>query len=167
MIKSPESNSIIRFQDCDPFGHLNNSKYIDYMFNAREDQLIKNYNLNIFQMAQVDKKAWVSGKSEIIYLKPAFVMEKVVIQTRLIDYSAKYVQAEMVMFDLHKTHVKSVLWGKFFHYDLKTNKGIEHSDEHMELFKTLHMPIVADNLDDRAFNVAKQLKTNGVAQRVI
>ena len=158
MIKSPESKAVIRFQDCDPFGHLNNSKYIDYMFNAREDQLIHTYGLNIFQMAQVDKKAWVSGKSEIIYLKPAFVMEKVLIQTRLINYSEKYVQAEMVMYDHQKTQVKSVLWAKFFHFDLKNNKGTEHSEELMELFRKVHLPIEAENLDDRAFNIARSLK---------
>ena len=25
----PESTAIVRFPDCDPFNHLNNSKYID------------------------------------------------------------------------------------------------------------------------------------------
>ena len=28
-----------RFSDCDPFGHLNNARYIDYFINAREDHL--------------------------------------------------------------------------------------------------------------------------------
>ncbi len=37
-----ESKVKIRFPDCDPFNHLNNSKYIDYFINAREDQLIGN-----------------------------------------------------------------------------------------------------------------------------
>ena len=29
--KTPESTRIVRFQDCDPYGHLNNAKYIDYL----------------------------------------------------------------------------------------------------------------------------------------
>ncbi|WP_192348725.1 hypothetical protein [Algoriphagus sp. Y33] len=33
--KIPESNSVIRFQDYDPFNHLNNARYIDYFINAR------------------------------------------------------------------------------------------------------------------------------------
>jgi len=37
----------IRFQDCDPFNHLNNSKYIDYFINTREDQLLEYYGLEI------------------------------------------------------------------------------------------------------------------------
>ncbi|MFD0878196.1 hypothetical protein ACFQ1A_28770, partial [Massilia pinisoli] len=30
--KVTESKAIIRFQDCDPLQHLNNSKYFDYYF---------------------------------------------------------------------------------------------------------------------------------------
>jgi acyl-CoA thioester hydrolase len=29
--KELESTAVIRFQDCDPFGHLNNARYIDYL----------------------------------------------------------------------------------------------------------------------------------------
>ena len=29
----------VRFSDCDPIGHLNNVKYIEYMLNAREDHV--------------------------------------------------------------------------------------------------------------------------------
>lgn len=34
-----KSTAKIRFIDCDPIGHLNNSKYLDYMLNAREDHV--------------------------------------------------------------------------------------------------------------------------------
>jgi len=37
--KLTESRAIIRFQDCDPLRHLNNAKYFDYFYNAREDQV--------------------------------------------------------------------------------------------------------------------------------
>ena len=33
------STAIIRFQDCDPYSHLNNGRYLDYFMNAREDQV--------------------------------------------------------------------------------------------------------------------------------
>ena len=44
MTKILESKIRVRFQDCDPFNHLNNSSYIDYFFDAREDQLHNRYN---------------------------------------------------------------------------------------------------------------------------
>jgi acyl-CoA thioesterase FadM len=158
MNKAPESKATIRFQDCDPFGHLNNSKYIDYMFNAREDQLISEYGLNLFEMAQFTKKGWVSAKNEIVYLKPSFVMEEVVIQTRLVDYSEKHVTAEAIMFDKNKKQIKALLWAKFFHFDLASKKGITHSEEFMSLFKKIHDPVIADAVDQRAINLSKALK---------
>ena len=42
-----ESKMKVRFHDCDPFNHLNNSRYIDYIVTARGDQLLENYNLDI------------------------------------------------------------------------------------------------------------------------
>ena len=41
-----ESKVKIRFQDCDPFNHLNNAAYINYFINAREDQILENYHLD-------------------------------------------------------------------------------------------------------------------------
>ena len=45
--KTWESKHLIRFPDCDPFNHLNNSRYLDYFINAREDHLIKFHQFNI------------------------------------------------------------------------------------------------------------------------
>jgi len=42
----------IRFQDCNPFNHLNNSKYLEYFINAREDQIAEQYDLDIFNYMQ-------------------------------------------------------------------------------------------------------------------
>ena len=156
--KTPESQKLIRFQDCDPFGHLNNSKYIDYMINVREDHLIEEYDLNVFRMAHQDKRSWIVGQNEIAYLKPSLVMEQVTIQTRLIDYTDRYVQAEMVMYDKHKTHVKAVLWTRFFHFDFGLGRAIAHSEELMELFKSVHMPLPVDRVEQRAKMLARDLK---------
>ncbi|MDA8650906.1 thioesterase, partial [Flavobacteriaceae bacterium] len=43
-----ESKAIVRFQDCDPFNHLNNAAYLNYLVNAREDQLMEAYGINIY-----------------------------------------------------------------------------------------------------------------------
>ena len=39
MNKNPNLDYKIRFNDGDLFGHLNNSRYLDYFINAREDHL--------------------------------------------------------------------------------------------------------------------------------
>ena len=161
--KNPESERIIRFQDCDPYGHLNNSKYIDYMINVREDHLIEEYDLNVFRMAHIEKRSWLVGQSEIAYLKPSVVMEKVIIQTRLIDFSDRFVQAEMVMYDKRKSHVKAVLWTKFFHFDFKLGKAAKHTKEMMTLFESLKQGLPVDRVEQRAKMLSKELSASVLA----
>jgi acyl-CoA thioesterase FadM len=48
----------VRFSDCDPIGHLNNVKYLDYMFNAREDHVETFYG---FTYEEYTKKQAVLG----------------------------------------------------------------------------------------------------------
>lgn len=46
--KEPIGDVVIRFQDCDPFGHLNNARYIDYFINERENHLLQYYNFDTY-----------------------------------------------------------------------------------------------------------------------
>src|SRR3989338_5688897 len=85
MEKKPTSRVKIRFQDCDPFNHLNNGRFLDYFFNAREDHLTEHYNLDIFTQLKKTGCAWVVASNQIAYLKPAMVAEEVVIETKLIE----------------------------------------------------------------------------------
>jgi acyl-CoA thioester hydrolase len=66
----PITDVTIRFQDCDPFGHLNNARYIDYFINVREDHLLEHYNLDIFERQKQSNKNWVISKTKISYLFP-------------------------------------------------------------------------------------------------
>ena len=69
--RTPTSIARIRFQDCDPFNHLNNGRYTDYFLNAREDHLLEHYGLDIYTIARTTGLAWVVSESHIAYLKPA------------------------------------------------------------------------------------------------
>ena len=85
--KVVESKAKIRFQDCDPFNHLNNGSYINYFMNHREDQLIEHYNIDVYNMAKAEGKSWVSNSNQIAYLRPALLMETVVIESQLIHFN--------------------------------------------------------------------------------
>src|SRR5258707_7296042 len=82
--KELESIAYVRFQDCDPFQHLNNARYIDYFMNAREVQLIQFYNFRIFDVPKQTNQGWVVTRTQIAYLSPAMMQEYLVIRTRLI-----------------------------------------------------------------------------------
>jgi acyl-CoA thioester hydrolase len=120
--KHPHSSTIVRFQDCDPLGHLNNSKYIDYFMNAREDHLRDYYNLDIYELSKNAGYGWVVMQNQISYLKPAFLNEKIVLESMLIYFDSYSVVVEMKMWDANKTKLKSVIWSRLVAVDIRTGK---------------------------------------------
>lgn len=138
--KTLESTVKVRFPDCDPFNHLNNSKYIDYVINAREDQLLANYDLDIHKLAREQGISWVVAQNQVAYLTPATLMETVTIQTQLIYCDSKSLVVEALMWNEDKTSLKSVQWSKFIHVDLRTKKSHTHSDDLMHLFTEVVNP---------------------------
>jgi len=148
--KTWESKTLIRFPDCDPFNHLNNARYIDYFINAREDHIIANLNFNIYQYATQNGFAWVVSKNQIAYLRPALLMETVVIDSCLLKLGDKEVFVEMKMWNERRDKIKSVLWSTFVHINMRTQKPENHSKELMELFKPFENPLPStSSFDER------------------
>ncbi len=137
----------IRFNDCDSFRHLNNSGFIDYMLNAREDHLFEFHDIS---MTELYKKgaAWMVNRHEIVYLAPAMHGEQVCIQSDLIKLSDDSLFVEMIMWDKHQKQVKAILWTKFIHFDLKTGKR----DKHPQWFMELAAPLEKANLQGYSIN---------------
>jgi acyl-CoA thioester hydrolase len=147
--KTLESKAIIRFQDCDPFNHLNNGNYINYFMNHREDKLVDDYHVDVYQMATKQGKSWVSGSNQIAYLRPALTMETVHIESQLIHYTDSELLVEMRMYNEEKTQLKSVIWSSFVHFNLLTQKRETHQQDLMALFKNVHVPLKSRIFEDR------------------
>lgn len=145
-----ESKAVIRFSDCDPFNHLNNARYIDYFINAREDHIMTNMNFNIYHYAAKHGMGWVVSKNQIAYLKPAFLMETVAIDSAALFVGNREVIVEMKMWDAQKDKLKSILWSNFVHINMKTQKPENHSIELMNMFKPVENPLPsAMSFDER------------------
>ncbi|WP_336514850.1 acyl-CoA thioesterase [Pollutibacter soli] len=138
-----ESKMKIRFHDCDPFNHLNNARYIDYIVTARGDQLLDNYDLDIYRLAREKAIGWVSAQTQISYLVPAMVMEEVTIQTQLISFSDKSLVFEGLMWNNDTTQLKAVMWTKLVHFSLTHQKSHNHSAELIQLFQQIVNPLVS------------------------
>lgn len=130
------SSYIIRFSDCDPFGHLNNSRYIDYMLNAREDHLKTNYDLALDNYYR-QGLGWVVGGHEIVYMKPARYNEEVVIRTQLRMAGDSELLAELIMLDKEEKQMKAILWSRFVFINLKTGKRENHPEELLAFLRQL------------------------------
>ena len=132
-----ESKMIIRFQDCDPLQHLNNSKYFDYFFNAREDQLAKIYNFNLGNLYKEFNTAWVAYQHQIAYVKPAYFGEWVHIISRVIFYNADTLVVEYLMTDENKTQLKTFLWTTLKYVDAKKGTKANHHQPVMDFLETI------------------------------
>mgnify|MGYP000247637648 CR=1 FL=1 len=151
-----ESKATIRFQDCDPFNHLNNGNYINYFMNHREDQVLANYNLDIYKMAKTIGKSWVSGSNQIVYFKPAYTMETVLIESQLYHFTDSELHVEMRMYDENKKYLKSVIWSSFIHFNLLEQKREKHSEELMQIFKSFHNPLEENIFEERIKAIKKR-----------
>ncbi len=139
-----ESKTKIRFHDCDPFNHLNNSKYIDYIISVREDQLLEHYDLDIYNLVKQNGVGWVAVQTQISYLNPAAPNEEVIIQTALIEFSGKSLLLEGIMWDSDKRIPKAIMWIKLVHFHLPTQKSIAHTEALMQLFTAVVNPVNTD-----------------------
>ncbi|HEY4652474.1 MAG TPA: acyl-CoA thioesterase [Pontibacter sp.] len=129
-----QSKTLIRFEDCDPFGHLNNGRYTDYFLNAREDQLRDNYSLDIYRHMQQTGKVWVVATSQIAYLREAKLMEEVTLQTCLRWFTETDLLMEAQMLDKNSEKIKSVAWMRFSYIDVKQGRKTPHEPHLMALF---------------------------------
>lgn len=149
MNKSPESKARIRFKDCDPLGHLYNTRFIEYMLEAREDQIRDHYGLDLMEYAEKRKMAWVLIKHEISFLKEAKRNELVVIKSALIHSTEKSLMVEYQMWNEDKAQLKALLWSRFIHVDLMTKKSAPHPDDIREMLDSVLIPVSEISLDDR------------------
>jgi len=150
-----ESKVKIRFQDCDPFNHLNNAAYINYLINAREDQLIEHYDLDIYKMARTLGKSWLVASNQIAYLKPAFLMEEVVIDSQLLYFNDTSLRLELKMWNHDKTEIKAVMWSVFVHFNLQKQKRDVHSETLTDIFRKVVNPIETATFEDRILSFKK------------
>jgi thioesterase-3 len=148
----------VRFQDCDPFNHLNNGRYFDYFMNAREDQLIEHFGIDIYKLAKKTGLSWVVGSTKIAFLRPAFLMERVLIESQTIAYSNKDLLVEMRMYNEDGNQLKCIVWFNFVHYNLSTQKVERHSEEWMKLYEEICLPLKEKSFDERHASL-QMLKT--------
>ena len=156
-IKEPHSTIKIRFQDCDPFGHLNNAAYINYFINAREDHLQQFYGIDIYERQKNTNENWFITKNQIAYFQPSGIMEDVTIKTRLLRFTNNSILIEGVMLDADAAKLKSVIWIEFRYVNVESGRLARHPDDLIALLTAIQYTEskpIAEQFDDRL----KQIK---------
>ncbi len=152
------SKTVVRFQDCDAFGHLNNASFITYFINAREDHLREYYDFDLYEHARSSNNNWFIGRHEIAYLRPAALGETVSIQTGLLQFSNRSLVVEGIMFDEAAKKIKAVQWTTFRYVDVQRGRAAEHPASITNLLASVVLEDVErESLDGRI----RQLKKTG------
>ncbi len=157
-----ESRVIIRFQDCDPLQHLNNAKYFDYYFNAREDQVAKLYGFSPGQLFRELGTSWVVYQHQIAYVRPALVSEWIRIRSRLIHFTEDTTVTEYFMTDDAGRQLKNVLWVTSKYISVATGKRIPHDPAVMDFLGVICEPNV--KFEELVFNERIRAIKNGFSQ---
>ena len=153
-----QSKYQVRFQDSDPFRHLNNARYLDYFVNAREDQFEEAFGIKTGEMAFTDGIGWVVTKNLISYLVPANVNEDILIESQLLEYGNKHLLIEMRMWDEHRKVLKALNWVSLVHIDIQKGRPMNHSENLMAMFETILLPIETKDFDERTMHYSLQNK---------
>ena len=124
--KETESRLVIRFQDCDPLQHLNNAKYFDYYFNAREDQVPKLYGVEMMDFIKKYNATWVIYNHNISYVRPAKVGEWVRIMSRVLWYNQNTAIIEYYMTDDAKKELKNIMWTTLKYVTIAEGRTTSH-----------------------------------------
>ncbi|HLU90935.1 MAG TPA: acyl-CoA thioesterase [Cyclobacteriaceae bacterium] len=154
--RETESRVVIRFQDCDPLQHLNNAKYFDYFFNAREDQVPKLYGLEMIDLIKKYQATWVVYNHNISYVRPAMVGEWVRIMSRVIWHNHNTILVEYYMTDDEKRELKTLLWSTMRYVSMTDGRSRDHQGAVVDFIKAVSLE--ADGSDTNIRERVKFLK---------
>ncbi|WP_027376021.1 acyl-CoA thioesterase [Kaistella palustris] len=136
----------IRFSDCDPIGHLNNVKYLEYMLNAREDHVESGYGFTYEEYTRKTGCTWITVQNEIAYLREVRYNARVLITSKTIEVGDTLSKVEILMTSPDGKIIHSVLWLTVLYFDMKTRRAAKHPDDTKELFQRFLV-----NMDEKDF----------------
>jgi YbgC/YbaW family acyl-CoA thioester hydrolase len=142
----------VRFGDCDPFGHLNNARYVDYLLNAREDHLREFYQFDLQEQYRKGR-GWVVLQHEINYVRPAACAETVCIRSGLLAFGPDFLIVEMLMLDAAQKQIKAIMHTRFVPVSLTTGKKEVHAADFMDFLSDKLLP----GIDESSFSLQQRL----------
>ena len=158
MIKEIATTVKIRFSDCDPIGHLNNVKYLEYMLNAREDHVESGYGFTYEEYTRKTGCTWITIQNEIAYLKEVRYNAKVLISSKTIEVGDRLSKVEILMKSADGKTIHSVLWMSVIYFNMKTRKSEVHPVDTKRLFERFLVDLEEKDFKSRVSHFRKQNK---------
>ena len=149
----------VRFSDCDPIGHLNNVKYLEYMLNAREDHVENGYGFTYEEYTRRTGCTWITIQNEIAYLKEVRYNAKVMITSKTIEVGDRLSKVEILMKNEDGSTIHSVLWLTVIYFDMKTRRAAIQPPETINLFKDFLVNLEEPDFKSRMASLRKLNKS--------
>lgn len=148
----------IRFSDCDPIGHLNNVKYLEYMLNAREDHVEEGYGFTYEAYTRRTGCTWITIQNEIAYLKEVRYNARVIISSKTIEVGDRLSKVEILMKSEDGKTIHSILWLSVIYFNMKTRRSQAHPEDTKELFQKFFVDLDEKDFKSRVGYFRKQNK---------
>ena len=158
MQKEISSLSRIRFSDCDPIGHLNNVKYLEYMLNAREDHVESGYGFTYEEYTRKTGCTWITIQNEIAYLKEVRYNARVVISSKTIEVGDRISKVEILMKSEDGKTIHCVLWVTVIYFNMKTRSSDSHPEYTKRLFEKFLVNLEEKDFKSRVVHFRRQNK---------
>lgn len=158
MEKEISKNVKIRFSDCDPIGHLNNVKYLEYMLNAREDHVEDFYGFTYEEYTKKTGCTWITIQNEIAYLKEVRYNSTVQISSKTIEVGDRVSKVELLMKDEKGSTIHAVLWITVIYFNMKSRKSESQPQELKDLFNKYCVSLEEKDFQSRVSKLRKQNK---------
>lgn len=158
MQKELSSKVKIRFSDCDPIGHLNNVKYLEYMMNAREDHVEQFYGFTYEEYSKKTGCMWITIQNELAYLKEVRYNTTVLVTSKTIFISDRISKIELLMKSEDEAITYAVLWMTVIYFNLKTRKSEKQPEEIQTQFGKFLVDLEQKDFQSRIEYLRKQNK---------
>ena len=123
----------VRPDDIDMFNHVHNSKYFDYVLNARYDQMELFYGMSMETFLEMGF-GWVVKTVMIDYKRPLGLGDLFIVETGIESINRKGCRVSFEITNKKTKKTSTDGWFDFVMIDLKTGRGVQVTDEMVKLY---------------------------------
>ncbi len=123
----------VRPDDIDMFYHVHNSKYLDYVLNARYEQMELFYCMSMEKFLEMGF-GWVVKTVMIDYKRPLGLGDTFIVETGIESINKRGCRVTFEITNKKTKKTSTDGWFDFVMIDLKTGRGVEVTDEMVKLY---------------------------------
>lgn len=118
----------VRPDDIDMFNHVHNSIYLDYVLDARYEQMEIYYGMSMEKFLELGY-GWVVKSVQLDYKRPLKLGDRFSVTTGIISVNNKGCKVTFEIKNLKNNKTSTDGWFDFVMIDLKTGRSVEVTDD--------------------------------------